>query len=399
MSKVLMIAFEVGRWGPARLIAPMTEAGFQIAVLCPTENLICKSSHVKHFFELRELKSWRRFTKSLVAALNEWQPELILPCDEQVIAAIHFIIRRKLAGIEIITDHHLQVLLDSIGKPEKLDAMIFKSDTHDLAKEFQVKVPQGGRVNSIDSAIALAEEIGFPVFVKKSFSWAGRGTIKCQNASEVSQAYKNLNPRTSQFKRIARHLLCRDWYPTNSATEVQQALPGISAMFNVVAWRGQYLGGFFGSREQTLGGNGPSTIVMLGPNAVCEDSARKLVAAMGTSGFWAFDFMWDQSTNSATLLECNPRPNQVSHLGPNIGLDMCLALKRACAGEDVQSAPVTQSALVPLFPQEWLRDENSALSQRHNLDIPQYDPKLLEFMLKEGQSKGLSIERLNLNFA
>ena len=170
-------------------------------------------------------------------------------------------------------------------------------------------------------------------------------------------------------------------------------------MFNVVAWRGQYLGGFFGSREQTLGGNGPSTIVMLGPNAICEDSARKLVAAMGTSGFWAFDFMWDQSTNSATLLECNPRPNQVSHLGPNIGVDLCVALKKVCAGEDVQSVPVTQSALVPLFPQEWLRDEHSALTQRHNLDIPKYDPKLLEFMLKEGQNKGLSVEKLNLNFA
>ena len=399
MSKVLMIAFETGRWGPARLIAPMTEAGFEIAVLCPAENIICKSSHVKRFFELRELKSWRRFAKKLIAALNEWQPTFILPCDEQVIAAIHFIIRRKLAGIEIITDQHLQVLLDSIGKPEKLDAMIFKSDTHDLAIELQVKVPQSGRVNSAIKAVEIAEEIGFPVFVKKSFSWASRGTIKCQNASEVSQAYKDLNPKTSPFKRIARHLLCRDWYPTNSATEVQKAILGVSAMFNVVAWRGQNLGGFFGSREQTIGGNGPSTIVRLGPNAICEDSARKLVAAMGTSGFWAFDFMWDQSTNSATLLECNPRPNQVSHLGPNIGVDLCVALKKACAGEDVQSVPVTQSALVPLFPQEWLRDEHSALTQRHNLDIPKYDPKLLEFMLKEGQNKGLSVERLNLNFA
>ncbi len=396
MSKVLMIAVETGRWGPARLISPLTEAGFEIAVLCPTSNLISKSSHVKCFFELPELKSWRQFAKSLNAVLANWQPTLILPCDEQVIAALHFIIRLKLKGENIISDDHLQVFLNSIGRPDRLDAMIFKSDTRELASDLGINVPAGGRVDSASKAVKLAQELAFPVFVKKSFSWAGRGTIMCQNAAEVTQAYNELNPKRSPLKDAMRRLMGRDWYPAHSATDVQKALTGVSAMFNVVAWRGKYLGGFFGSREQTVGDNGPSTIVSIGPNAICEASAKKLVAAMGASGFWAFDFMWDQASNSAVLLECNPRPNQVSHLGPSIGADLCSALAKACAGESIEIPAVTHAAIVPLFPQEWLRDEQNALTQRQNLDIPNHDPKLLDVMLREGQRIGRSVQRLNL---
>jgi biotin carboxylase len=248
-------------------------------------------------------------------------------------------------------------------------------------------------------AVALASELRFPVFVKKSFSWAGQGTILCQNTSEVKQAYEDLNPKRTLLKNIVRRVLCRDWYPANSAIEVQSAQTGVSVMFNVVAWRGHYLGGFFASREQTVGGNGPSTIVSIGPNPVCEAIARKLVAAMGASGFLAFDFIWDQSSNSAVLLECNPRPNQISHLGPHIGVDLCRALKRASAGECIEVSPVTNSVVVPLFPQEWLRDEDSALKKLPKLDIPRQDPSLLEFMLDEGQKKGRSVERLNLALA
>ncbi len=396
MSKVLMIAVETGRWGPARLIAPLTEAGFEIAVFCPSSNLISKSSHVKRFFELRELKSWRQFAKSLNAALEAWQPTLIMPCDEQVIAALHFVIRRKLKGGNIITDANLQILLCSIGLPDKLDAMIFKSETRQLAMNLGIAVPTGARVDSASKAIELAEQLGFPVFIKKSFSWAGRGTMMCANAAEVSQAFSALNPKKSFAKDVIRTLLGRDWYPTNSATEVQKALPGISAMFNVVAWRGQYLGGFFGRREQTVGGSGPSTIVSIGPNAICEASAKKLVRALGASGFWAFDFMWDQASSAAVLLECNPRPNQVSHLGPSIGADLCAALAKACAGESLEIPAVTHIATVPLFPQEWLRDEQNALTQRQSLDIPNHDPKLLDVMLREGQKIGRSVQRLNL---
>jgi Carbamoyl-phosphate synthase L chain, ATP binding domain len=396
MTKMLMIALEPGRWGPSRLLSPLTDVGFEIAVFCPSSNPIRQSSHVARHFELPNLKSWRVFTKQLNNALNDWQPTIIMPCDEQVIAAIHFIIRRKLSGIPLISDLHLRVLLDSIGSADKLDAMIFKNETRDLAIANGVKVPTGARVGSAKAAVELAQKLSFPVFVKKSFSWGGQGTILCQDDADVVRAYHQLNPKYLGLKNFIRKTLSREWYPTNSATEVQRALPGISSMFNVVAWRGQYLGGFFGRREQTLGGNGPSTIVMLGQNEACEASAKKMVAAMGISGFCAFDFMWDEATGSAVLLECNPRPNQVSHLGPSIGVDMCAALAKACAGEVVPIAPVTNSTVVPLFPQEWLRDEQSALTKRRELDIPLRDRKLLEFMLNEGLNRGRSIEKLKL---
>ena len=170
-------------------------------------------------------------------------------------------------------------------------------------------------------------------------------------------------------------------------------------MFNALAWKGSYLGGFFASREETIGSNGPSTIVKIGSNKQCEASARKMVAALGFSGFCAFDFMWEEKTNSAILLECNPRPNQVNHLGPMIGVDLCAALASKFLGKSVMESAAVKTAVVPLFPQEWLRNEKSALTKRQDLDIPQGDSKLLDFMLSEGARIGLSVKKLNLVFA
>ncbi len=396
LIKILMLAVEPGRWGPARLLSPLSEAGFEIAVLCPSSNLINRSAHVKRHYELPYLKSWRRFAKQLSDAMTDWQPNLILACDEQVIAALHFLIRRKLSGQKVMSDKNLQVLLDSLGSPEQFDAMIFKNETRKLALKLGLSVPEGSQVNSKDEAVEIAQELGFPVYLKKSFSWAGLGTIECQTVAAVENAFIQLNPKKSILKDAIRSVLKREWYPKYTATEVQKALPGVSVMFNALAWRGQYLGGFFASREETIGNNGPSTIVKIGANIHCERSAREMVKALGITGFCAFDFMWNEKTNSAVLLECNPRPNQVNHLGPKIGVDLCATLAFAFTGKFDAKITVCESAVVPLFPQEWLRNENSALAKRRSLDIPLRDSKLLEFMLNEGARNGLSVKRLNL---
>jgi Carbamoyl-phosphate synthase L chain, ATP binding domain len=394
LINVLMIAQEEGRWGPSRLMAPLSIEGFRLAALCPDSNPICHSSHCLLHFNLPTIQSWRKFVKILVEAFEKWHPRLIIPCDEQIVAVLHFIVRRKLSGKRIISDHLLQILLDSLGSPKYFDAMMLKSDTRELAAKLGILVPKGGRVSSQTEALHCANEIGYPVFVKKSFSWAGRGTIFCRTEAEVKSAYAFLNPPRSWVREIARTILGRQWYPATSSTEVQCAHLGDSVMFNVVAWKGQYLGGFFGMREKTTSTNGPSTIVKLTGNTVCEEIARTLVAAMGMTGFCAFDFIWDAAEKTAILLECNPRPNQVGHLGGMIGVGLCTVLAKACKGEFPPVNSPQGSVIVPLFPQEWLRDEESAVLLKETLDIPRNDTKLLHFMLNYNADKSSSYSRL-----
>ena len=213
LMKILMLAVEPGRWGPARLLSPLSDAGFEIAVFCPSANPINKSTHVKQHYELPYLKSWRKFAKQLSNAMTDWQPTLILACDEQVIAALHFLIRRKLSGRQVMSDQHLRVLLDSIGPPDQFDAMIFKSETRKLALKLGLSVPEGSEVGSTKEAVNVAQKLGFPVYLKKSFSWAGLGTIECHTVDEVENAYVKLNPKKTIFKDAIRFILNWDWYP------------------------------------------------------------------------------------------------------------------------------------------------------------------------------------------
>lgn len=116
--------------------------------------------------------------------------------------------------------------------------------------------------------------------------------------------------------------------------------------------------------------------------------AEAMIAAMGASGFLAFDFMRCESTGKMFLLECNPRPNQISHLGSKVGADLCQALADSMSGAAIVANKSPGQSTVPLFPQAWMRDENSARTMAQTLDVPGNDRSLFQFMLHRGENRG-----------
>ena len=395
MMRVLMIAIENGRWGPARLPQSLTEAGFEVAVMCPPDNPIAYSSFVKKTFEVIELKSWRKFGRMLQRAMNDWKPDLIMPCDEPIVAMLHHLIRKGSNVLSPLDRNNLKVLIGSIGTTDHLNSMLFKYNTRKTAESLGIDVPRSAFVTSAEDAVTQANFFGYPIYLKKSFSWAGQGVIDCANDQEVDAAYHKLDDSQPQWRKFARKLLGRDWYPIETPIEVQSTARGVSVMYNVVAWHGKMLGGFLGSREQEVGKNGPSTIVKLSSNSACEASVRKMVAALGATGLYSFDFMWCKEAEKAYLLECNPRPNQVNHLGKSIGIDICGLLAAAMAGEQAIENLDCITETFPLFPQEWFRSEESALNVLQSLDVPQKDSGLLNFLLAEGKKRGRNVELLH----
>jgi Carbamoyl-phosphate synthase L chain, ATP binding domain len=388
MKRILMIATDNERWGPARLPEPLSHAGVEVAVLCPTDNPLSQSTFVSHHYDLQKLKSWRTFGRSLGMVVADWKPDLIIPCDEIVVVMLHYFLKRPHLLSRYVDAGQVAVLRHSIGRIERLDAMVLKHQTRLLAESLGVPVPKSRLVKSPEQAENVAASMGFPVFLKASFSWAGQGAIRCDNAEQTHKTFRMLRKKTSWVKSMVRSTLARDWYPSESDIEVQQAIAGESVMYSVAALNGQMLGGLFASRAARTGANGPSTTVAIGEHPECRWMAEKLIAAMGASGFLAFDFMKCQNTNKMYLLECNPRPNQIFHLGHRVGSDLCKALVDGLYGRAQPARNSTRDAIVPLFPQTWLHDEQSALAQVNTLDVPLNDPKLLGHMLRCGQLKG-----------
>jgi len=380
---VLIIAFETGRWGPARLPKPLQESGFRVAALCPADNALAHTRYLDRHFPLRDVCSSRHVEVSLVRAMRAWKPRLIIPADERTVACLHALVRQTGAGGPgRLTPAEREIIVASLAPLDRLDATLLKSHTLELARQVGVLTPQGQSVATPEAAVGMAEAIGYPVYVKASFGWAGQGVTLCHDRAAVQAAMSALQPQHRPGLRGAiKRLMHRDWYPTDSAIDVQKAIAGTPAMFCAVALGGRMLAGFAGVAVQTSFATGPSSVVRISADVAMEAASAKMIAALGASGFIGFDFMVEASTGAVYLLECNPRPIQVCHLGARIGADLCAALARALNGEATAPVRADREATVALFPQEWLRMPGLLATHEADLDVPWEDADLLRKMV------------------
>ena len=374
--QILIVAIEAGRWGPSRLPAAFRAAGLSVAALCPDDNALAATDYLDCHFSLPPSRSSQRMAQALANAIASCRPQLIVPGDEQVVALLHALVRQ--GPTRVLDSAALDLIVRSLGKPEHLDAMLLKSDTLDMARRLGVRVPAGGRCASVDAAARDAGAIGYPVYVKSSFGWAGRGVTRCDDEMALRAAMTVPPDRLAIVKGWVRALMKRDWYPNATAVDVQQAIAGHPAMYCALAWEGRLLGGFAGIPSATAGANGPSTALWIGSHRIMEEAAKKMIAGMGATGFIGFDFMIEATTGQAYLLECNPRPIQVCHLGERVGVDLARILADALNGvTGVTESPNLLAGLeVALFPHalQISADDTSILR-----DIPWQDSGLLRF--------------------
>jgi hypothetical protein len=115
-----------------------------------------------------------------------------------------------------------------------------------------------------------------------------------------------------------------------------------------------------------------------------------MVRRLNLSGLQGFDFMLETDTGSAYLIEINPRATQVGHLTLGSGRDLPAALYAAVSGEAVHPAPkLTENDTIALFPQEWMRDPESAFLQSAYHDVPWEEPEVLRACLQKIRKQGV----------
>ncbi len=383
--RLLMIAFDGGRWGPARLVKPLGEAGFQVGCLCPSDNPLARTRYAGDHFPLPPARASTRFEQRLAEVMKAFAPRLIVPCDERVVACLHAILRRVEAGGRTpLGETALAIVKASLGDPDRFDETLLKSCTQRLALKIGVPVPPGASVTCQAGAVAEAGRIGYPVYVKSSFSWSGAGVRLCLDDADVGAAMTAaLSGRGTRLREHLRRLAHRDWHPNDAPIDVQKAIAGKPAMTCAIAVDGRTLAVFSAETQRTSVPNGPSSVVRLGRHAEMERISVEMIRALGATGFIGLDFMIETATGAPFLLECNPRPTPTCHLGPRIGVDLCAALAadlRGAAYVPPETAAQRQSC-VALFPDEWRRDAASAAASGEYLDIPLDDPPLLRAMI------------------
>lgn len=374
---VLLFSVEDGRFGPPRLPAMLHAAGLTTAALAPEGNLLLASQWLSARRILSRKRAFGALVQALAEAVTSLCPRLIVPGDEQAVVLLQAIALGQ--GDRWFDPAARAIVAASLGPAAQFRASLFKSDTLALARGRGVPVPGGLTVATIAEALAFAERSGFPLYVKESFGWAGQGVTCCEDEQALRKAFAAARSGHGRWRSMARRLLARSWYPVGSAIDVQCAVAGQPAMFCALAWQGRLVAGMTGTKLELAYANGPSAAVRLAHVPELAEAAGSMIAGLGLTGFVSFDFMVPDAGGAAVLLECNPRPVAILHLGREVGVDFGALLADRLAGRAF-AAPVVPTGArdVLIFPHS-LDRERAARAQEAGwlVDMPADEPDLI----------------------
>lgn len=378
--KILIAGLE--SWpGVARLPHALQDAGFEVGVACFEDSYLAATRFRNRFFPWRpRCRRGGALLRQLAAITHEWRPDFLVPADDPTVALLA-------RGFERLRSRSClaSLLKFSLGNPAALLEAASKHGTLKRARQCGVRVPRNRVVASEAEMLVFARETGFPFLLKQSFGWAGVGVAICRNESEAVTVWKNWHRKPAWKRRFyawrnrvrGRELSAR-WLPAERVIVASQFILGMPAMCMLTAFEGRVLAGLTALKERTYPDDkGPSSVVRLVRNEEMRLAAGRLAGAWGLSGFIGFDFILD-SEGAAWLIECNPRPTSIAHLGGRVGEDVCMALHHQLAG--LPSLPMQQKGtlVVAHFPHETLRDPASPYLTAAIHDVPRDDPGLLQ---------------------
>ncbi len=363
VPRVLIISLR--NWlGAARLPKVFARAGFHVSTLTFPSMLLLRTRNVEAHYFLPDRGEDRELIEKARAALLEARPTVIVPTDEPSVELLHAVAAH--AQKQLPTgDPLLGLLRDSLGDFASHAALRDRRALMDLAEKADIRAPARRIVHDHAEALAFAEAHGGQLVLKAEESFAGMGVSICRDLAAVEKAVAQLG--ASNPKALTEGILA------------QAFIEGRTAMRVVLAWRGEVIGGLSALKLETFpGSTGPSSVVEFIDHPEMAASSRAIVRTLGYSGFASLDFMVEPS-GAAHLIELNPRPTPISHLGADLGLDLCERLAAALRGEHLSDAdPRGLPRKVALFPQEWVRDASSPHFADSLHDVPWDDPDLVE---------------------
>ena len=375
--RILLFAIQTSHTGSCRLPKYLKAAGFTVGVLGLPRSLIAASSHADARYTLLARRFEPMIRGSVERAFRAFRPDIIVPCDERAVSVVG---RWLGPDAPHLSPGLLDCLSRSLGSTGTFARRYSKLETLALAREVGVDCPRDVVVDSLRSCEAAAATFGYPVVLKISHGAGGAGVVLCRDAAALRATWAEFTSRYSAWKSLRRKMLKRDWFGEGHSFLVQEFIAGSPAMSCASAWGGRTLSVVSGLVRATAGRMGPASVATICGHPAIEDATRRMVAGMGASGFVSFDFVV-AADGAVKLVECNPRPTQILHLAPLIGLDPARALRAALAGGECAASGADAAVDVAFFPQEWKRDCTSAALRTAYHDVPWDDPELLRAML------------------
>ena len=372
---VLLVTFGLDYLAPARMPRELKRAGFNVALLAPRDALCTHTRFVDSLHLMPADQSLTAWVAALAELARDTDARLLLPADDATVQVLMQIAREPLPALRPDVQAELVALIRrSLGDPAGYLDSVDKGRLLRRARSLGLPVAPGEGVADADDALRVAARIGYPVIVRPATGSGGKGVRVCADASALRAAMATLPDPSALIP------------PGPHRALVQRVLRGQPINRPALAWNGREIAGFCRLRLRPppeLPGFGSVSRYAVLPEVTALN--RRLLEALGVSGFVGTEFRLDPATGTPYLIEINRRMVPATHTGARVGVDLAAALAAVMEPRDwtgPTDMPAGNERTLALFPQEWLRDRASADLVQRPTDAPWDDPALFRAMLR-----------------
>jgi hypothetical protein len=392
-AKILLTA--TNRWpSSARLTVEFTRVGHFVSILCPTRGHPSRKVQTIHgTFPYRPLTP----LDAVANAIEATRPDIVIPCDDLAVRHLHQLYSSKRAGYAPRVDINA-LIVRSLGRPESYATVDSRYLLLELSREEKILTPETSAISSLSDLEKWRSSHPFPWVLKADGTTGGVGVRIAHTLEEARSHYCDLTRpmgllRSIKHLAVDRDLILERGWPRSSlrtrpAIIVQSFISGGAANCAVACWQGEILAGVCCEAVSTETSVGPATVVRLVDDGDMMVAARRIARRLGLSGFFGLDFVVEEGSGAAYLIEMNPRCTPPTHLRLGAGRDMVGALSAQLTGKQLsEPVSITQNSLIAYFPEALLRKSEFLPSSYH--DVPEGEPELIEDLCRPPPHRGV----------
>ena len=359
--KVLLT--DTNRWDQgARLAIGLAQMGCSVSAVCPANGHALLVTHaVKSTFSYKASKP----LESLRAAIDAVSPDIVIPCCDRSVEHLHQLYGSALKRGE--ADQRLVDLIErSLGNPSAYRIVTSRYDLLTLAQDEGVRIPETTRVSSSADLDLWRTSKSNACVVKADGTWGGLG-VRVLRESEPSEYVWDEITNTSRLTRAIKRLMVnRDPFFMSAWMNhverniiAQKFIEGRPANCSVFAWKGKVIALIGVEVLSTEGTTGPASVVRLIQNSEMRAAAERIASRLGMSGFFGLDFILEEGTGRAYLIEMNARIAPPCYIRFEKGRDLVGAMWASITGQPLpENAPVTDSDIIA-YQAQTLRKEDT----------------------------------------
>jgi ATP-grasp domain len=400
-TKILLTA--TTRWpSAARLMIGFASLGHSVSIVCPVHGHPSEAVRAVHnTFPYKPFAPLGSLTDAIEAA----KPDIVVPCDDLSVRHLHQLHASKRAPRCASEVDIPALIVRSLGPPESFATVDSRYSLLKISREEGIRTAETRAIDSLDDLNEWHSAQPFPWVLKADGTTGGGGVRIARTLAEARSYYSDLRRPIGLLRFIKRLIVDRnlilesDWsygvHRVQPALVAQSFIRGLPANCAVVCWKGDVLAGLACEAVSTETSFGPATVVRLVDNAEMMGAAGKISRRLSLSGFFGLDFMIEEGSGAAYLIEMNPRSTPPCHLRLGIGRDMIGALSAQLTGKPLsEPVSVTQNTLIAYFPEALFRNSEVLSSSYH--DVPAGEPELIRELLRttlDGQARQVEKKR------